>query len=64
MKCSHGLPYEVKCMGCFEDAMKRVSASEAAKSRVVPMSEVLEWAAGEYCLGDIQVGVDTNPRHQ
>lgn len=22
MKCSHGLPFEVKCRGCFEDAMK------------------------------------------
>lgn len=22
MNCSHGLPFEVKCRGCFEDAMK------------------------------------------
>ncbi len=22
--CSHGLPYEMKCRGCFEDAMKSV----------------------------------------
>jgi hypothetical protein len=28
MKCSHGLDFEVKCRGCFEDAMKRVSASQ------------------------------------
>lgn len=32
MKCSHGLDFEVKCRGCFDDAMKRVSASQVVKS--------------------------------
>ena len=59
MKCSHGVPFEVKCRGCFEDAMKRVSASAKFHDygpRGKPDTEKV------FVLGDIQIGIDTNPR--
>jgi len=60
MKCSHGLPFEVKCPGCFKDAMERVSASAKFHdygSRGKPEPEKV------FVLGDIQKGIDKNPRH-
>lgn len=59
MKCSHGLPYEVKCRMCFEEAMKRVSTSQAVARTVVAASETEQ---GLFLLGNIQKGVDTDPR--
>jgi len=63
MKCSHGVPFEVKCRGCFEDAMKRVSASQPEPFKLhdygprgKPDTEKV------FVLGDIQIGIDTNPR--
>jgi len=59
MKCSHGLPYEVKCRQCFEDAMKRVSASAMLHDygpRGKPEPEKV------FVLGSIQMGIDKNPR--
>lgn len=29
MKCSHGLDFEVKCILCFDEAMKRVSENNS-----------------------------------
>ena len=61
MKCSHGVEYESKCRGCFEDAMKRVSASGGTvRPAVVKPEEKIP----EFYLGDIQNRVDTIPRHQ
>jgi hypothetical protein len=48
MKCSHGLPFEMKCRQCFEDAMKRVSASQSPLSPVVTKPEVVQG----FVLGD------------
>jgi hypothetical protein len=58
MKCSHGLPYEVKCSGCFNDAMKRVSASEPGPEMVRQLCE-----AGQklFRLGGVSEGSRLNP---
>lgn len=56
MKCSHGLQFEVKCRQCFEEAMKRVSASKPEPKLVESSTE--EWML----LGSIKIGVDKNPR--
>jgi hypothetical protein len=60
MKCSHGLPYEVKCSMCFSEAMKRVSFSGSV---VKVAKKEPEAGGGLFLLGDIQKGVDTDPRH-
>lgn len=59
MKCSHGLPYEVKCRLCFDEAMKRVSASQPLTRSLVDHPEVRD---DVFLLGTIQRGVDKNPR--
>lgn len=58
MKCSHGIPFEVKCRGCFEDAMKRVSASQLKP--VVAIDP--EGEKQVFYLGSILKGIDKNPR--
>jgi hypothetical protein len=59
MKCSHGIQFEVKCRQCFEDAMKRVSASEVLpRPAVAKPEETEQWMI----LGDIHIGIDKNPR--
>ena len=40
MKCSHGIQFEVKCPGCFKDAMERVSASQVRTEPLTMPSEV------------------------
>jgi len=55
MKCSHGLPYEVKCSGCFKDAMERVSASQK-KLQVMPT--VSEAARERFWLSAFNQTVD------
>lgn len=59
MKCSHGLPYEVKCSGCFKDAMDRISASQPGPAME---QQLIEAAKQLFTLGSIQTGVDKNPR--
>jgi hypothetical protein len=59
MKCSHGLPYESKCRGCFEDAMKRISASRNEPKVSTPASEA---ARERFFLGVYQKPVDVDPR--
>jgi hypothetical protein len=39
MKCSHGLDYEVKCSMCFDEAMKRVTASQPGPEMVRQLQE-------------------------
>jgi len=59
MKCSHGLPYEVKCSGCFKDAMKRISASQGQVSEVPKASEEQK---SRFWQGVYHQVVDTGPR--
>ena len=63
MKCSHGLPFEIRCMGCFSDAMKRVSASEPKLFKLHDFGpRGLPDTEKEFVLGDIHMGIDKNPR--
>ena len=59
MKCSHGLPYEVKCPGCFKDAMERISAS---RKLAEPVPKASEAERERFFLGVFQKPVDTIPR--
>lgn len=59
MKCSHGLPYEVKCSGCFKDAMDRVSASQQKK---VEEPKASEEQKSRFWLGVYHQGLDSIPR--
>ena len=45
LKCSHGLPYESKCQGCFQDAMRRVSAGPIETPKVTPERRDEFWLA-------------------
>lgn len=59
MKCSHGVPFEVKCRGCFEDAMKLVSASRKLDE---PVPKASEAERDRFFLGVYQKPVDAIPR--
>lgn len=59
MKCSHGLPYDVKCNGCFKDAMKRISASQKG---VEPVARASEAERDRFFLGIYQKPIDAIPR--
>ncbi len=59
MKCSHGVEYESKCRGCFEDAMKRISAS---RKLAEPVPKASEAERERFFLGVYQKPVDIDPR--
>jgi hypothetical protein len=59
MKCSHGLPYEVKCSLCFKEAMERVSAMK--KEPIEPAEPFTEeW--DRFWVGCYNQVLDTNPK--
>jgi hypothetical protein len=37
--CSHGIPYESKCRGCFEDAMKFLRANPTPPKPNAPVDQ-------------------------
>lgn len=38
MKCSHGLPYEVRCHGCMQDALARAGVPPLQAPPVIKMT--------------------------